>query len=513
MTKKITQNNKRNRDLSHKKDLENEKQTYLQKYVHKESPFVTANFFQRIFFTWVNPILNVSSKQPFQEDMLYSVPKDKSSEVEIVFFRENMQSLLEEYKDKIEETKYCEESKKPNILFKACVKTFKKDIFRCLIMSLVFSIVAYFSAGLLYWTLHAFDAKNEEGNSQIEWTRVFMLLAAIVVTRILNTLLNANLWFIMDNLIGVKLVNILKCLILEKSLDKAISREKQFSTGEILNLTNSDINKVETLAWNILNIITVPFEIVIGLILLGILTGYAIFPTTLVVIATMLVSKKFAKISMKLQKKKQKYGDELLKEIWGCYGNIRFVKMEALENFFLYKIFNIKLKQLGIFAKRFLFDHLLYVVNNSFAILLLVSLFGFYMYFGNVLTVSSVFTILQIFQRFKDKINQSSDLLNSVTESWVSVLRLNTFFVSEEIDFSIINYYDKQKELPQNLENQDEKSNQEYSIEIKNGNFYWVDKKQVKYLEEIDALEKMKKDKKCCMSMKKVQKKKENHKN
>jgi len=146
-------------------------------------------------------------------------------------------------------------------------------------------------------------------------------------------------------------------LILEKSLHKAISRDKQFSAGEILNLTNSDISKVNSLAWNILNIITVPFEIFIGMILLGILTGYAILPTSLIVVLTMIVSKKFAKVSMRLQKQRQKYGDDLLKEIWGCYGNIRFVKMEALEDFFLYKILSVKMKALGTFSKKFLLDH------------------------------------------------------------------------------------------------------------------------------------------------------------
>ena len=180
--------------------------------------------------------------------MLYSVPKDKLSEIEIVPFRENMKQLIFEYKDEIEETKYSYESTKPNILFKTCVKTFKDDILKCLIMAFVFSGVEFLNAGLLYWTLHAFDAKNQEGMSQIQWSKIGLLLSAIVFTRILNTLLNANLWFIMDNLIGVKLVNILKCLILEKSLNKAISREKQFTAGEILNLTNSDINKVNQLA-------------------------------------------------------------------------------------------------------------------------------------------------------------------------------------------------------------------------------------------------------------------------
>ena len=219
----------------------------------------------------------------------------------------------------------------------------------------------------------------------------------------------------------------------------------------------------------------------------------------------MQTSKRFAKVSMELQKKRQKYSDDMLKEIWGCYSNIRFVKMEALEDFFLSKIFAVKLNHLAMWIRKFLNEYACMVINNGFSILLMISLFGFYIYFGNVLTVASLFTILQILTKFQYKIGKSSELINSVTSCWVSVLRLNTFFVSEEIDLSLITYYDKKIELSKD---QDEQSNQEYSIEIKNGNFHWIDQKQVKYLEEQDALEKMKKNKKFCMSMKKVQ---ENH--
>ena len=49
-------NHKNIRDFSHKQDLKYEKQIFLQQYVYKKSPFENANFFQKIFFTWVNPI-------------------------------------------------------------------------------------------------------------------------------------------------------------------------------------------------------------------------------------------------------------------------------------------------------------------------------------------------------------------------------------------------------------------------------------------------------------------------
>lgn len=92
------------------------------------------------------------------------------------------------------------------------------------------------------------------------------------------------------------------------------------------------------------------------------------------------------------------------------------------------------------FLKKRMIDTAIQFFNTAFACGILVTLFWFYEYFGKTLTVASFFTIMQIYNNFKQKIYDSADLINSFTEAMVSIRRLNCFFISEELSYDNIRY-------------------------------------------------------------------------
>ena len=104
------------------------KSEFKLKYATGPSPLQTANIFQKLFFTWCNPILKISQFLPFESDMLYTVPAQNRCEVESVQFTKNFQHFLNQHKSEIDRTKYLDESKKPNILLRAIFKTYKWKI-------------------------------------------------------------------------------------------------------------------------------------------------------------------------------------------------------------------------------------------------------------------------------------------------------------------------------------------------------------------------------------------------
>jgi hypothetical protein len=87
-------------------------------------------------------------------------------------------------------------------------------------------------------------------------------------------------------------------LLFEKGLTKAVYRDKEFSSSDIINLINSGGAKVGGLANEAVNIIKIPFEVVLGLIFLAVFTGWAIVPTTVLAVITMVIIKKCARISL-----------------------------------------------------------------------------------------------------------------------------------------------------------------------------------------------------------------------
>lgn len=82
-----------------------------------------------------------------------------------------------------------------------------------------------------------------------------------------------------------------------------------------------------------------------------------------------------------------------MKEIVGTYNNIRFIKTEALENFFLSKIIKKKGKQLNNFLWMFCLDCFKGQVDIMLSAVVVISLFCGYQWLGNTITVSAFFTI------------------------------------------------------------------------------------------------------------------------
>ena len=192
----------------------------------------------------------------------------------------------------------------------------------------------YLNALLLNLSLKAFSESDSEGKQSLNVLRCTYCLTGIIAVKLVNTIVNSNLYFFMDNLIGVKVVYVLRCYLLVKSLKKPLARDKEFTIGEISNMNNSDLSKLGDLAFDSITLFLLPFEIITGFSILAFMVGYAIIPTTCLLIIAAFSTRFFVLITMRLQKDKQKKGDSLSKAIWGCYGNIRFIKLECLENFF-----------------------------------------------------------------------------------------------------------------------------------------------------------------------------------
>jgi ABC-type multidrug transport system fused ATPase/permease subunit len=476
-----------------------EKAKFIDKYVNTISPIDSANCFQKMLFTWVKPIIAISQTVPFEEDMIYQVQESRSSQNEVPKFRENFDRILADKTPQILAAKYLDDTHKPNVLLRAVFKSYKWDIFVCLLFCMMYSIIEYGNTLLINLTLHAFSDIDASGEVHINYWRCSYCLLAILVLKPTQTVLNSNVNFFMDNLIGVRLVVVIRCFLFEKALRKPISRDKEFSIGEISNMNNSDIHKVTQVAWNSVNIVILPFEIIIGFCILAYLTGWAIVPTTGIIIFCAFVTRIFVIFSMRLQKRTQKQGDLLMKARWACYNNIRFIKMEAIENFFLDKIISAKLKKMWIDIKKKVLDNFLGTTNVIFNCGMLIAILGFYVYFGGELNVANLFTILGVFQRFKSKIYDSADLINSFTTAMVSIRRLNNFFISEEMETEAVIKIrsleqvdaDRQEGPVEDLEGRSVDGKDEYAIKIENGNFYWVDQRKAELVERLAKEQKL----------------------
>ena len=95
--------------------------------------------------------------------------------------------------------------------------------------------------------------------------------------------------------------------------------------------------------------------------------------------------------------------DKRMKAITECFSNIRFVKMCAMENYFLEKTCWLKDDELSMLGWNFVRTTCVDFCTRLSPLCFVVVLISFYFYLGNTLNVQTIFTILNIYATLSDK--------------------------------------------------------------------------------------------------------------
>ncbi len=199
-------------------------------------------------------------------------------------------------------------------------------------------------------------------------------------------------------------------------------------------------------------------------------------------------------VSSLYTKTKQKFNDKKdsrTSVIVEFFENIKFVKLNALENKFIAKIISKKeeeIKHIMVLMGRMIFSN---TVNDLAPALFLIVLNGFSLWFTGNITLEKAFTSAIILNIFKKNFRDIPDLMVSVADILVSSGRISYYLFSEEVDMSYITYMNPHDAALKG--SAVEKAN---AVILKNGNFYWHDEQVMAfYAEEKAKAFKMKKSK------------------
>ena len=487
-----------------KEQIEDIKSKYMKKYVESGDPWKNSSIFSVLTLSFMSLAIKTINKIGVEQDMTFNLPDHYKCQNELKSFRITVNNLKQKFSNKIKESMFSDENK-PNILFRAIFIELKFSIIISALLMFIHNIIDYCVIALVYYMVKSFNNTNvTTGDREILWTK-FMILAGIrIFIKASRPIFGIANHFYVDNMICKKLHNVLKCLLFEKGLKKSVLRDKEFGAGEITNLLDGDVGEFGGIGWNVLEMCKIPFELTIGCVTLGFIIGWAIVPTLICIFIALFANKLIAKINIAIEKRYKKSSDKRLKTILNVYNNIRFIKTDVLENYFLDKLLSKNNKMLYFYKKKRVIQSLISVFHVIVRNSVLVICFGSFYYFGGELSIQNVYTIWSIFDRIFGTINHASNQISWASRIWVAANRLNNYVCSEEMDEDLID---------NNISNfailEDSSKN---AIEIENGNFYWVNPEQTKYLEKKKLEEKLKEEneKKCCSwfkSNKKVEKK------
>ncbi|CAD8163791.1 unnamed protein product [Paramecium octaurelia] len=197
----------------------------------------------------------------------------------------------------------------------------------------------------------------------------------------------------------------------------------------------------------------------------------------IIIILTIILNIKNGENVINSQVKLLQAKDNRIKQINEIFTQIKFIKINALEEYFLSKVFNLRQIEIGCLKDRLFYSAIIIFSGWLAPQIILSSTFGVYIYLGNIMNPSIIFSIISLFQILQITIQQLPISITALLETKLCLNRIQQFLTSQEIMTQCINY----KEFRDSA----------IAISVNNGNFYWnrsqVEKSEL-ILKDIDML-------------------------
>ena len=480
------------------------KSQFIRKNCKKgQDPFSTATWYSALMFDWLNPIISITSELgEFDQDMHYPLRDQDKAIVVCSDFEANW--------IKVYPKGYVPPGTKTTVsgFFKVIWMTFKKEIILGIVVSILMSGLGYLSSFMIYKAIQFVSRVDEsqaskppgssgKSNSNIAtkistYNDLGIYLVIMVSARMIMTVVRQSIGFKLS-LLGIKIRNTLNLFIFRKVMRKSMERDTVFSMGEITNLSQVDSGKFSNLTSFGSKALMVPFEIIFGGIILWILMRNAIWPAFGIILLLLGVNIFLTRLFKRYQLLSMDAKDARGKVVNETFKNIRFVKMAALETFFLERMTSAKEEELKWHRKKVYRQLGSGLINTIGPALVMTTIYSFHLYLTGSLKIEDAFISAVVFGIFLGALRSLNQLFNRAIDIMVAAQRISFLLLSEEVDATVLD------QLSQHRKSQSTQPLEPagVAVEIKNGNFYWEDRIAAKwYKEEKDRVsDKKRKDK------------------
>lgn len=453
-----------------------ERREYKAKYSGKDGPLAKAGCFSTILFSWLDPMIEISNKSEFSQDMHYEMKDEDGSAHVGEMFEAHWRNIYPK-------SQVSPGTKTPvNGIFLAIWRTFKGDLLLGVFGNLVITIVEFLNAYLIFasiQTMGKIDFSDQSKTFLDRYSGIMYYMAVFISSRILSSILSNYVNFRVS-LLGMKIKNSLNILIYKKLMKKCLERDGTFDLGEITNLTQVDSMAFQNLtSWSGFLIAT-PFRILFGVAMLYYLMKFAMLPALSVLVIGMAVNGYLSSYYQTIRKGYLKVSDKRGKLINELFKNIRYIKMSGLETVYLLRIKQLREEEITWVRKQFMRNTYANVNNQVGGDLFLIVLNVFRIVFTGGLRLEDAFVSSIVYGIFNRSLRAFSFIIVALMDLAISGRRICFFLLSEEINPEYITYASERSES---------ESRSDYAIEITDGNFYWVNEDIKKwYSEEKDRV-------------------------
>ncbi|KAK3824362.1 MAG: P-loop containing nucleoside triphosphate hydrolase protein, partial [Linnemannia elongata] len=383
------------------------------------SPEPHSNYFKRLTFFWLLPLLRLGKSRTLKMDDLYNLnPK-----------------LL-----KAGDTTGAARRITPKINLSGTIFHTVGYTFMTAVIPRVLYIVFYYVRPILFSELVGFvssysDASKANGIESLAPWIGFGYVIAVIAASTLSSLFDGQFQYINYNA-GLKARSVFVTLVYRKSL-RLSTTNKQEGMGSIVNHMSTDVDKVVAF-FDIIHLLwSAAVEVVITIALLYKEVRYAIFASIGVVVVMLFIVGICSPVVGKNQKASMKASDHRMKLITELVGAIKSIKLYGWEEYFVKKITTARNEQL-MYLRRF-FSWITVVVTvinmiHPFVIFVTLAVYAAVAPADAPLDIRRIFTTVTLIGMLEDPVNQLSSSMSAIVTGHVAYTRLRGFLNSEEID-------------------------------------------------------------------------------
>ncbi|XP_052478820.1 ABC transporter C family member 8-like isoform X2 [Gossypium raimondii] len=403
-----------------------------------------ANFFSKLSFSWINPLLSRGYLRPLALEDIPSISAEDESSLAYQKFANAWETLIRE-KSSID---------RRNLVLRALTKVYFKEN----IVIAVCAILRTISVVALPLLLYAFVnySNQEEENLQ----KGLVLLGFLIVLKVVESL-SQRYWYYASRRCGMRMRSALMVAVYQKQLKLSSLGRRRHSTGEIVNYIAVDAYRMGEFPWWFHSTWSLVLQLFMSMGVLFSVVGLGAIPGIVPLVICGFLNMPVAKIIQKCQSEVMISQDERLRAISEILNSMKIIKLQSWEDKFKSLIKSLRGKEFKWLSKQqFLrpYGTVLYWISPtivSSVVFLGCALFG-----SAPLNAGTIFTVLATLRSMAEPVRMLPEALSIPIQVKVSFDRINTFLLDDELR------NDEVRGFP--LQNSDK------IVTVEAGNFSWV---------------------------------------
>ncbi|XP_054637117.1 multidrug resistance-associated protein 4 isoform X3 [Dunckerocampus dactyliophorus] len=387
----------------------------------KANPAASANLLSKIFFWWLNPLFRIGYKRRLEEDDMYPVLVEDSSE--------RLGQQLQRYWD--DEVQVATKELRTPQLAKVIIRCYWRPYAVLGIFTLIEEVIKVIQPVILGNMIRYFE--DYDPNDQTALNKTLGYAAVLSICTIGLALLH-HLYFFHVQRVGMKIRVAMCHMIYKKALCLSSSAMGKTTTGQIVNLLSNDVNKFDevTIFLHFLWVAPLQAAAVVGLLWQEI--GPSCLAGMVVLMFLMPMQTLFGRLFSKYRSKTAILTDSRIRTMNEVVSGIRIIKMYAWEKPFAALVSDVRRKEISqIMMSSYLRGLNMASFFCASKIIVFIT-FTLYVLLGNTITASRVFVTVSLYTAVRLTVSLFfPNAIEKLFEGRVSIRRIQEFLLLDEM--------------------------------------------------------------------------------